>query len=113
MFIDEDFWMRKKTVTHKEMFSRINIVDYLKKPDWEQKSILYGCLTKKRHETLEDAAAQMLKTYKLTKTVSLHYKCEHCGGYHLTTQIRGKKKKALVKIIKEMLDKKLMENKND
>lgn len=93
------------------MMDRVNIIDFLELPEGRQDQIKKRCLSKVRHETLEDVAKQTLETYirggMHTEDVALHYKCGHCNGYHLTMSHRGGGKRQMVEDIKSMLDKKL------
>lgn len=55
-------------------------------------NIAKGCLGKVRHETEEEARQHIDYIYDTTGDIMDYYKCQICGGYHLTSK-KGKRRK--------------------
>ena len=74
------------------IIDRINVVEFYKLAEEEQKKLIKSCVKKVRHPNLKEAAKRIVHDYKHQKRTNTYYKCPQCGGYHLTT-FKGSKKK--------------------
>ena len=74
------------------IMDRINVVEFYKLAEEEQKKLIKSCVKKVRHPNLQEAAKRIVHDYKHQKRTNTFYKCPECKGYHLTT-FKGSKKK--------------------
>ena len=74
------------------IIDRVNVVQFYKLTEEEQKKLLKSCVKKVRHPNLREAAKRIIKDYQHQRRTNTYYKCPQCGGYHLTT-FKGSKKK--------------------
>ena len=74
------------------IIDRINVVEFYKLAEEEQKKLIKSCVKKVRHPILQEAAKRIVYDYKHQKRTNTFYKCPECKGYHLTT-FKGSKKK--------------------
>lgn len=74
------------------IIDRINVVEFYKLAEEEQKKLIKSCVKKVRHPNLQEAAKRIVKDYQHQRRTNTFYKCPECKGYHLTT-FKGSKKK--------------------
>ena len=77
------------------IIDRINVVEFYKLAEEEQKKLIKSCVKKVRHPNLQEAAKRIIHDYKHQKRTNTFYKCPECKGYHLTT-FKGTKRKKQV-----------------
>ena len=77
------------------IIDRINVVEFYKLAEEEQKKLIKSCVKKVRHPNLQEAAKRIVHDYKHQKRTNTFYKCPECKGYHLTT-FKGTKRKKQV-----------------
>ena len=82
---------------------RVNLVDFSRLPEHEQEHIYRSCIEKRKFDTVEEVASALIDFYQKNKKVLNYYGCKHCGGYHLTSGGR-QRKKAIKKMILKTLD---------
>ena len=77
------------------IIDRINVVEFYKLAEEEQKKLIKSCVKKVRHPNLQEAAKRIIHDYKHQKRTNTFYKCPECKGYHLTT-FKGTKREKQV-----------------
>ena len=81
---------------------RINWANFLKLSKERQAEIYRSCINKSKLDSMKDVAAGLLRLYKDTGKIFNFYGCNVCGGFHLTSGGKGRKK-AIKRIISKIL----------
>ena len=74
---------------------RVNVVNFLRLNETEQSRIYKGCINKRRLENLGEVVKALVKKFNETDKALNFYKCDTCGGFHLTGS--GKRRRRTIK----------------